>query len=69
MNKRGRRNKRKAICNTISKICMVFSVVFMLWFAFSVVEVWIHNDAAMMSVTHTYSDFNLFTLMVEHFSR
>ena len=61
-----RRNGRHRDLNLYSilySISLLVSIILLLWFAFSVVEVWIHNDTIHSANPYEYSDFNLFELM------
>ena len=52
------------LSDVIGAIVIGISCIFLAWFCFSVVEVWIHNGTALSDQPYQYSDFNLFTLLL-----
>lgn len=70
MNRRGkRRNNKLTVGSVLYSLFMLVSIMFAIWFAFSVVEVWIHNDTLHSANPYTYSSFNLFELMIKYCNR
>ena len=67
MRRNRRAHRQLNLYNTLYSVSLLLSIMLLLWFAFSVVEVWIHNDTINSLNTYEYSDFNLFELIVKHF--
>jgi hypothetical protein len=62
-----RRHRKLTVGNVLYSLMMLVSIIFLLWFAFSVVEVWVHNDTIHSANPYEYSDFNLFDLMTKEY--
>ena len=67
--RRNRRVHRQLnLRNTLYSVSLLLSIMILLWFTLSVVEVWIHNGTINSLSTYEYSEFNLFKLVVKYFN-
>ena len=52
------------IFQALAALLAIALVVLVIWFGYSVVEVWMHNAAMISREPFTYSDINLFNLLL-----
>lgn len=68
MRRNRRAHRQLNLRNTLYSVSLLVSIMILLWFTLSVIDVWFHNGTINSLNTYEYSNFNLFKLMIKYFS-